>query len=179
MELEQLKKCSARVPGLYVWKQIYWKHGTMVPEVPELIIHGMIFSLCGKQVGHLSVCDWLKVATDFIKCRTTAVILLSYHIDPKHNKWCVDRQTLKVKVNASSLATGVLLELVGADVEDTCSLHLVKDAQHINLAEFHVMLKGFKLVLQWSTTKCSLENPEYTQKLQVKCSSDDDLVCCS
>lgn len=69
------------------------------------------------------------------------------HNDPACSKWHIDRCILEVGVDAIFLATGVLLELGGAVIEDACWLHPVKGAQHINLAEFDAILEGVNLVL--------------------------------
>ena len=53
-------------------------------------------------------------------------------------------------VDASSLATGVLLERDDVVFEDACRLRLTNDAQHINLAELDAVLKGINLALQWN-----------------------------
>ena len=56
-------------------------------------------------------------------------------------------------VDASSLATGVLLERDDIVFEDACWLRPTNDAQHINLAELDAALKGINLALQW---KCKV-----------------------
>ena len=63
---------DAKVLGLQVWEEnrtLQRKQGGNVLDVP----HRNVFSLCGKFVGHFPVCDWLKWATGFIKCRVNEV----------------------------------------------------------------------------------------------------------
>ena len=61
----------------------------------------------------------------------------------------VSGEDLNALVDASSLATGVVLEKHGDILEDACWLHRTKNAQHINLAELDATVKGLNLVLQW------------------------------
>ena len=54
-------------------------------------------------------------------------------------------------VDASSLATSMVLEKCGDILEDACWLHLTNNIQNINLAELDTMVKGLNLALQWQT----------------------------
>ena len=121
-----------------------------------------VFSLCRKLVGHLPVGGWLHVAVVFIKRRASDVtagwddkiddaslntmikeILTRVHKeDPEQGRWCVNGQAFSVGVDASSLATDVLLVYDGAVVEDACWLRPEKDSQHINLTELNAIIKG-------------------------------------
>ena len=58
-----------------------------------------------------------------------------------------------MRVDASSLAIGVLLEKDGAAIEDACWLRPTNDAAHINLAELDAVMKGVNLALQWKVRK--------------------------
>lgn len=67
---------GARVPGLEVRGQhgtLWWKLGSVIPDIPEVVTCRVIFSLCGKLIGHLPVCGWLQAATGVIKRRANAV----------------------------------------------------------------------------------------------------------
>ena len=55
-------------------------------------------------------------------------------------------------MDASSVTTGVALEMNGTVLEDACWLRPINDAQHINLAELDAALKGISLALQWEAT---------------------------
>lgn len=70
-------------------------------------------------------------------------------MDPVRGDWCVNGNEMKVWIDASSVATGVLLKVNGSIVEDACWLHPSKDAKHINLAELDAAIKGINLALQW------------------------------
>lgn len=52
-------------------------------------------------------------------------------------------------VESSSLATGVLVEVNGAMIEDACWLRSEIGSQHINLAELGAVIKGINQALQW------------------------------
>jgi len=165
-------KNGATVLGLEVWWEhgtLRWKRGGPVPEVPNMLTRRIIFSVCGKLVGHFPVCKWLRAATGVIKRRASAVtrewddtvddvplkrmmaevVTKVCQDDPTRGDWCVAGRELNAWVDASSLATGVVLERDGAIVEDACWLRPTNDAQHINLAELDATLKGLNLALQW------------------------------
>ena len=138
------------------------------PTPPRIITRRTEFSLCGRLVGHLSVCGWLCVACGILKRRASSVAkgwddktrdaLLERMVpetvrsvqrdDPAHGDWCAEGQELNVSVDASSLAIGVALERHEAVLEDACWLRPENDAQHINLAELDAVLKGINLALQ-------------------------------
>ena len=165
----------ARVLGLQVWEKdgtLRWKRGSQIPEIPNRLTHRSIFSLCGKLVGYFPVCGWLRVAAAFIKHLTTAVtkgwddriknaslsqilaetLTRVREADPVGGNWCTDGKEITVWVDVSSVATGVALETNEMVIEDACWLCPINDAQHINLAELDVALKGINLALQWEGT---------------------------
>ena len=76
----------------------------------------------------------------------TEVVARVHQEDPVQGKWCVDGPELDVWVDASSLATGVLLEHDGAAVEDASWLQKERDMQHINL-ELDAVLKCVNITL--------------------------------
>ena len=76
--------------------------------------------------------------------------------EPARGKWCVDGQALSVWVDASSLATGVLLVYDGAVVEYAYWLRPSKDSLHINLTELDAIIKGINLEILWKTTTLHL-----------------------
>ena len=149
--------------------KLWWKRGSMVPDAPFMVTWRAVLSSCGRFVGHLPVCCWLRVACGVLKRRTSSVTkgwddemrdnLLQRMIsetvdsvqqdDPAHGDWCVDGQELNVWVDASSLVIRVALERHETVFEDACWLRSENDAQHINLAELDAVLKGINLALQW------------------------------
>ena len=165
-------KDGARVLGLNVWGErntLYWKRGNEIPTMPCAVTRRNVFSLCGKLVGHLPIGGWLRVAVGYIKRRVTEittrwdeeveddplemmiteVLTRVRREDPARGEWCVEGCDFNVWVDASSLATGVLLERNGIAVEDACWLRPEKDPQHINLAELDAIIKGMNLALSW------------------------------
>lgn len=61
---------SAQVLALKVLGQhdvLHWKCYNEVHEVPSQLTRHSVFSYCGKLLGHLSVCSWLRVAVASIK----------------------------------------------------------------------------------------------------------------
>ena len=52
-------------------------------------------------------------------------------------------------MDASSIATGVALGVIGSIFEDACWLRPINDPRHINLAELDAVIKGVNLALQW------------------------------
>lgn len=61
---------GARVLGLSVKAaegRLAWKRSNVIPEVPAVLTRRSVFSLCGKLIGHLPVCGWLRPAAAYIK----------------------------------------------------------------------------------------------------------------
>ena len=56
-----------------------------------------------------------------------------------------NEKAVTVWCDASSLATGVALELDGKRIEDSCWLRKEDDSAHINVAELEAVLKGINL----------------------------------
>ena len=74
-DLERLKD-GAQVLGLAVRMEhgeLLWKRGSVVPEVPSVVTWRTVFSLCGRLVGHLLVCSWLRVTCGILKRRASSV----------------------------------------------------------------------------------------------------------
>ena len=61
---------GARVMGLDDWGErgeLRWKRNNAFGEVPDTLTRRSVFSFCGKLIGHLPVCGWLRVATAFME----------------------------------------------------------------------------------------------------------------
>ena len=80
--------------------------------------------------------------------------------DTVKSKWSISEEKF-VWVDASSLATGVVLERNGDILEDACWLCPTNDAQHINLAELDAMVKGLNLALQWQARTVHIYTDSY------------------
>ena len=66
---------GARVLGLEVWgerEELRWKRNNAFGEIPDTLTRRSVFSFCGKLIGHLPVCGWLRVATAFMKRRVNS-----------------------------------------------------------------------------------------------------------
>ncbi|CAM1330155.1 Uncharacterised protein r2_g3929 [Pycnogonum litorale] len=160
---------GAKVLGLEVWGEdetIRWKRGSQLEDVPNVLTRRTVFSFCGKLVGHLPICGWLRVASSFIKRKVNSLttswdevvsdeelrlmmedlMLRVKRNDPARGKWNVDGEEATVWVDASSLAIGVIIQVDGHTIEDASWLRL-EDASHINMAELDAVIKGVNLAL--------------------------------
>ena len=69
---------------------------------------------------------------------------------PVSDKWEVpDRKYGRVWCDASSIATGISVEIGGAVVEDASWLRKEDDAAHINLAELEAANEAIKAAVAW------------------------------
>ena len=137
----ECQKLGAKVLGLKVWGEhdtLRWKRGTAIPEAPAEITRRTVFSMCGKLVGHFPVCGWLRVIAGVLKGLVIAVtkgwddpiddvslrrvmeevLMRVTRDDPVRGNWSVSGEELNAWVNASLLATGVVLERHGDILED-------------------------------------------------------------
>ena len=55
-------------------------------------------------------------------------------------------------IDASSLATSVVVESGESLIEDACWLRPAREDKRINLAELDAMLRGINQALQWKVT---------------------------
>ena len=175
---------GTRVLGLEVWGEqgkLLWKRSNALGEVPRVLTRRTVFSFCGKLIGHLPVCGWLRVATAFIKRRANALSstwdekiddeFLNHMLedtlqrvklhDPAKGRWDVDGEEAIVWVDASSLATGAAVEVAGHVVEDGSWLRS-EDASHINMAELDAVVKGVNMAILWNMKKIHLRTDSAT-----------------
>jgi len=175
---------GARVLGLEVWGEqgkLSWKRSNVIGEIPSLLTRRSVFSLCGKLVGHLPVCGWLRVATAFVKRRANLLSstwdeeicdgLLRSMLedmvqkvkvnDPARGRWDVYGEEATVWVDASSLALGVVIEVDGCVVEDASWLR-AEDASHINMAELDAVIKGINMAIMWNVKRLHLKTDSAT-----------------
>ena len=164
---------GAKVLGLRVSgseEGLHWRRGGNIPGVLSNVTRQSVFSVCGKLVGHYSVCGWLRVAVAVVAIKRHATSVLSgwddevcdialqrmltetvarvTHDDPVRGNWCVDGYEFTVWVDASSLALGVALAVDEFFIKDACWLWLENDSRHVNLAELDATLRGVNLALQ-------------------------------
>lgn len=134
-----------------------------------------MFSFCGKLVGHLPVCGWLRIAMAFIKRRANTSTgtqdeeihdeLLRFMLedmlqrvmlhDPARGRWDVEGEEATVWVDASSLALGAAVE-VGSHVMEDGTWLRHEDAAHINMAELDAVIKVINLAVMWNMKKLQL-----------------------
>ena len=146
-----------------------WTRSKDVPQLPEgHFSRRELFSICGCLIGHYPVAGWLRVACSFIKrCaegrawsdgvgeRVTAwlaeVLRRVQRSDPVQGFWSVpDVKEGRVWCDASSLATGVALQVGDAIVEDAAWLRKKGDAAHVNVAELDAVIQGINLAIRWN-----------------------------
>ena len=175
---ERLRE-GTRVLGVRVEQKgdnLVWKRENAFGDVPTKLTRRTVFSLCGKLVGHLPVCGWLRVAAAYVKRRVNAVtggwddpvkddgsirrMLMEmvnrvHESDPAKGRWDVTADEMTVWTDASSLALGVVLEVDGCVVEDASWLR-AEDATHINLAELDAAVKGVNMAIVWGAKKIRL-----------------------
>ena len=70
---------------------------------------------------------------------------------------CIGGQEVTVWVDASSLATSVVVESNGVVVEDATWLQSVHEDKRINLAELDALLRGINFALQWKAKVIHLQ----------------------
>ena len=147
--------------------KLTFRRGNEVPELAEHMSRRELFSVCGKLVGHYPIAGWLRVASSFVKRNAEGVgwedgigdrafgmiqdiVRRVKEEDPVRGKWYVPETRQGVLwCDASSIATGVLLEMGDSPVEDAAWLRKKDDYGHINVAELDAVLKGINLALKW------------------------------
>ena len=157
-----------------------FSRGNEIPEVKGDLSRRELFSVCGKLVGHYPIAGWLRVACSYVKRvaegvrwddqvgeRTVTMVKEMLGTvkgeDPVKGRWNVQRtEEGVVWCDASSIATGVVLEIGGSEVEDAAWLRKRDDCGHINVAELDAVLKGLNLALKWGLRKIELRTDSAT-----------------
>ena len=175
------KLCDASVLGLRLVDDghgpLGWRRGKAVlPEGPldSMLTRRELFSLTGRLVGHYPIAGWLRVACSFLKRHSNgshwedpvgerAMAILSQILrrvkedDPVKGQWAVPPVSAgRVWCDASSLATGVLLDIDGVVAEDAAWLRKKSDAAHINVAELDAAIQGLNMAIRWQLKKINL-----------------------
>ena len=161
---------GARVLGLDVWGErgeLHGKRNNAFGEVPDTLTRRSVFSFCGKFIGHLPVCGWLRVATAFMKRKANSststwdeeiydesmrammedTVRRVKQNDTAKGRWDVVGEEATVWVDASSL--GIVIEVDGHVVEDASWLRSKDSSSHINMAELDAVIKGVNAALAW------------------------------
>ena len=162
--------------------ELVFRRGNEIPEVrmEENLSRRELFSICGKLVGHYPVAGWLRVSCSYIKRRAEGVnwedkvgqetmamlrelIERVRNEDPVHGRWYAPKvEKGVVWCDASSIATGVSLEIDGSVVEDGAWLRKKNDFNHINVAELDGVLKGVNLALKWQLREVEIRTDSST-----------------
>lgn len=147
--------------------ELIFRRGNEIPEVGEELSRRELFSACGRLVGHYPIAGWLRVACSYVKRRAEGVrwddkvgqetvemmkdiVERVQQEDPVRGRWYAPKSGVGVVwCDASSIATGVMLEIDGVEVEDAAWLRKTGDFGHINVAEMDAVLKGVNLPVKW------------------------------
>ena len=178
---------GARMLGLHVRRvagELRWSRDCAIPDPPDSVTRRSVFVWCGRLVAHLPVCGWLRPAAAWVKRRANAVTrgwddvttdaLLHAQIshvhsrllaaDPARGQWCWTGGRAIVWTDASSIATGVVIETpCGGAMEDACWLRPGDAAAtHINMAELDAAVRGLNLAVAWGVTDIDLRTDSAT-----------------
>lgn len=161
---------GGRVLGLRVEKldrRLWWTRDNKVDSPSLVMTRRQLFSWCGQLLGHFPVANWLRPACSYIKRVASSVKwdeTVEEHVvkmvqdvqerlksqDPVCGIWEVPLVDAgRIWCDASSIATGVCLEVGGIIVEDASWLRKLEDVAHINIAELEAVIKGLNLALEW------------------------------
>lgn len=160
--------------------ELVFQRGNEIPEVKENWSRRELFSACGKLVGHYPIAGWLRVACSYVKRRAEGarwgdkvgketvsmmqdVIERVRREDPVRGGWYIPKSEKGVVwCDASSIATGVILEIGNVEVEDAAWLRKKHDYSHINVAELDAVLKGINLALKWGLREVDVRTDSAT-----------------
>ena len=116
--------------------KLMFRRGNEIPEIEGEISRWELFSICGKLLGHYPVARWLRLACSYVKRRASAVdwedrvdcktlkviqeILVDVEKeDPVTGAWHIPETKIGVVwCDASSIATGMVMEIGGLVAED-------------------------------------------------------------
>ena len=178
---------GARLLGLRVSEragQLWWRRDNPVAAPPDALTRRTVFAWCGQLVSHLPVMGWLRPAAAWLKRRANALtdgwddpvtdMTLRTQVshvadrlaeaDPARGPWQLKGEKLVVWTDASSVASGVVLEDVdGGVVEDASWLRPESKATaHINMAELDAALSGINMAVAWGITNIDLRTDSAT-----------------
>lgn len=165
---------SVRVLGMRVDPSFRWsREGSLVSpdayKVGDVMTRRSVHKLIGEWIGHYPVASWLRVAAAFVQRCTaedgsqwddevservqkiiTEMSIRLTQSDPVKGDWLVSSDSpLKLWVDASSLAIGVVIEIEGRIVEDASWLRQKRESMHINVAELDAVIRGLNTALRW------------------------------
>ncbi|XP_076049389.1 uncharacterized protein LOC143030071 [Oratosquilla oratoria] len=159
---------------------LMFKRGNEIPKVTDEMCKRELFSLCGKLVGHYPIAGWLRTACSYIKRRVGSkdwgekvdedtltmirdVVQRTMHDDPVRGQWNAPQQSHGVVwCDASSIATGAVLEIGNVIVEDGAWQRKKDDYHHINVSELDAVIKGTNLALKWGLREIEIRTDSAT-----------------
>ena len=178
---------GARLLGLQVGAragELQWRRDNAVGPPPQTLTRRTLFAWCGQLVSHLPVAGWLRPAAAWLKRQVNALTqgwddptadpelrAQVNHVaervacgDPAQGPWRLKGEKLVVWTDASSIASGVVLEdPEGGVVEDASWLRpKAKAAMHINMAELDAALSGVNMALAWGVRDIDLRTDSAT-----------------
>lgn len=189
------KLCGSRVLGLQVFSStgnLWWKRDNVLQPPSEVLTKRDVFSFCGRLIGHFPVANWLRPACSYLKrltndCEWDSVVSESVlrrvnevwdrvvESDPVKGLWFVPScESGRVYCDASSLATGVCLQIGDHVVEDNSWLRKTGDSMHINLAELEAVVKGVNLAVKWNVKELEVVTDSNSVFNWLKATIDDD-----
>ena len=160
--------------------------GNDVPEIPEFVTKRMLFSICGKMVGHYPIAGWLRVACSYMKrvsegsswdddvgqVARDKLVEVRNRIrsdDPVKGAWTVPHQDSGIVwCDASNIAMGAMLEIGGVMVEDRAWLRKANDFNHINVAELDSVSRGFNMAVDWGLKELQIKTDSATVRSWVQ-----------
>ena len=176
---------GARLLGLRVSQELgrlVWRRDNEVGPPPAEMTRRAVFSWCGRLIAHMPVCGWLRPAAAWLKRRVNDVTrgwddvtrdeTLQKQIshvaarvaaqDPAHGPWNVQTDRAVVWVDASSVATGVVVETSEGDVIEDGSWLRKDDSTHINVAELNAAVRGINMAIAWRMRNIELRTDSST-----------------
>ena len=171
---------DVRVLGLQLTKpvsggELKWIRGNIVPKVyVETMTRKELFSICGKLIGHYSVCGWLRVACSYIKRHSCGsawtddigdkclgwikeVVSRVGECDPVQGVWTAPVSgSIRVWCDASNLSLGVVLKMDGRTVEDAGWMREENDCAHINVSELDAVVQCVNMAIKWNLKNIAL-----------------------
>ncbi|XP_076030373.1 uncharacterized protein LOC143018669 [Oratosquilla oratoria] len=159
---------------------LMFKRGNEIPKVTDEMCKREPFSLCGKLVGHYPIAGWLRTACSYIKRRVGSkdwgekvdedtltmirdVVQRTMHDYPVRGQWNAPQQSHGVVwCDASSIATGAVLEIGNVIVEDGAWQRKKDDYHHINVSELDAVIKGTNMALKWGLREIEIRTDSAT-----------------
>ena len=161
---------------------ICWSRDNAIGGPPAILTRRSVFSWCGQLVAHLPVCGWLRPAAAWLKRSANSLTqgwddvthdaalrdqinFVARQVasdDPARGRWRVSGDYAVVWTDASSIATGVVIESRdGHVIEDACWLRR-EDTTHINMAKLDAMVCGVNLAIVWGMKTVHLKTDSAT-----------------